>query len=536
MFFENSKKIANDFLQSIVFLDDEAFKNSESQHAFDASEISKAFAKEKKVCAVYNPKTSSDINDFVEIAKKADVVILDWKILITEEVTPETAEDDAPAEEPRGQYTLSIIQDLIKPENAALKLIIIYTGEDILDDITDGIAAICSSQGTFIKSACELSFGNIRILIRAKSNNAEIDNRFTQRPHLQDKVLSYADLPSFVLEEFTKMTAGLLSDFALLALTTVRDNSYKILHWFSKDLDAAYMGHKVVLPVQNDAEELLPKLFGDTIVDLLLYNEIHKKSDINLTDWLNEKITENDVPITNKQGNVINPQVKYKRDIELLKNLVFSTEKNVEKRFENQFKTLVTDKKQREGYLEYLLKNTTTLFENENNKRLEIDRKFAILTHHKSLFMPKTIVPKLTLGTVIRSSKNQSNYYICIQQRCDSVRLKRDEERKFLFLPLVSTTDKFHIITPEGVKLKLDKESYSIKTIKFKCNRDEGEIRGSLENTKYFFKENYDNGDKFEWILDLKDLHSQRIVTNYVSSLSRIGLDESEWLRMAGGN
>jgi hypothetical protein len=31
--------------------------------------------------------------------------------------------------------------------------------------------------------------------------------------------------------------------------------------------------------------------------------------------------------------------------------------------------------------------------------------------------------------------------------------------------------------------------------------------------------------------LDLKDLHAQRIVDEYASQLSRVGLDESEWLR-----
>ncbi len=89
--------------------------------------------------------------------------------------------------------------------------------------------------------------------------------------------------------------------------------------------------------------------------------------------------------------------------------------------------------------------------------------------------------------------------------------------------------------TPDGDKLKLDKKSYSIKTIKFKCNCDEGEVKGIVSDQgKFIFKEIYEQGDTFEWILDLKDLHSQRIVTNYVSSLSRIGLDESEWLRIAG--
>jgi hypothetical protein len=254
---------------------------------------------------------------------------------------------------------------------------------------------------------------------------------------------------------------------------------------------------------------------------------------MDLANWLTEKITENDIPITNAQGITIDPQVQYKKTAELLKDLIFSAKKDVKERYEKQFKTLIPDKDQRKGYLEYLLKNTTILFENENNKRLEIDKKFAILTHHKSLFMPHNIVPRLTLGTLIRSTTNQNNYYICIQQRCDSVRIKKNEERKFLFLPLMESTDNyFHIVTSTGTKLKLDKKSYSVKTIKFKCENDDGEIKGVVQNGKFIFKEIYN--EEFEWILDLKDLHSQRIVTNYVSLLSRIGLDESEWLRMAG--
>jgi hypothetical protein len=94
----------------------------------------------------------------------------------------------------------------------------------------------------------------------------------------------------------------------------------------------------------------------------------------------------------------------------------------------------------------------------------------------------------------------------------------------------------FQFITPEGVKLKLTKQSYSIKTIIFKCNNAVGEIKGLFDENdkKYKFKEKYDNGDIFEWIFDLKDLHSQRIVTEYASQLSRVGIDESEWLRVAG--
>ncbi|MFT5250534.1 MAG: hypothetical protein ACI93P_002276 [bacterium] len=42
--------------------------------------------------------------------------------------------------------------------------------------------------------------------------------------------------------------------------------------------------------------------------------------------------------------------------------------------------------------------------------------------------------------------------------------------------------------------------------------------------------------EEFEWILDLKDWHAQRIVTDYAATLSRVGLNESEWLRKSGIN
>lgn len=39
-------------------------------------------------------------------------------------------------------------------------------------------------------------------------------------------------------------------------------------------------------------------------------------------------------------------------------------------------------------------------------------------------------------------------------------------------------------------------------------------------------------GEEYEWVLELKDLQAQRIVDAYCSRLSRVGLDESEWLRL----
>ncbi len=539
-FFEKSKEIANDFLQSIVFLDDRAFadnsdveSNPETKHnAFNIIKISKAFAKQQKVCAVYNPTTVSDIDDFKEISKKADVVILDWYIDVqnTDTVTEEDLTADAEEEDTRGEYTKQIISDLIasSAENS-LKLIIVYTGEDTLEDIVITIHKKIAKQNDGFQvthDECMISSANIRILVRGKSEGKpkgeSEDTRFTSRTHLLDKLVTYDELPSFVLTEFTKMTTGLLSNFALLSLTTIRNNSHKILHLFSKELDAPYLGHKAILPVQNDSEELLLKLFGDTVSDLLHYTSISKKVQDDLIDtWVDNNINDENITLAGKSIN---------RTKESTLALLHSDIMDVKKRFEEVLKESKIKEIQNS--------KTTELFLNLDGQNPDhintINSDFAKLTHHKSLFIPKNIDPKLSLGTVIRSSTQREEYYVCIQQRCDSVRIK--ENRKFLFLPLtVATENKFIFITPEGVKLKLNKTSYSIKTIKFKCNNNESEIKGKKNVAgKYIFSQIYEGDEQYEWVFDLKDLHSQRIVANYAASLSRVGLDESEWLRISG--
>lgn len=539
VFFEKSKEIANEYLQNIVFLDDKAFGSNvvagstqnNSQHAFDSFEISKAFAKEKKVCAVYNPLKVSDVEDFKQISKKADVVILDWFIEIQNEEAGEDLTADADEEDPRGQYTKQIINELVNSsENDGLKLIVIYTGEDILEEITKDIYDYIASpnqQFELNQNNCEVYSSNIRILVRAKCSGSEEDKRFNQRPQLKDKILKYEDLPSFILNEFTRMTSGLLSNFALLSLSIIRNNFNKVLSKFSKELDAPYLGHKAILPVQNDSEDLLLKLFGDTISDLLHYSSISYKIQNELIDiWIDSNINDEEFTVSGKN---------FQRTKDLLKTLIHSEKENLEERFDDFFYGSSLSKRDKKIYRE---SKSTELFLNNayQDEKDKINSEFARLTHYKSLFLPINTAPKLTLGTIIRSTTNQDNYYVCIQQRCDSVRLKKDEERKFLFLPLTKTdNDKFNIITPDGTKLRLNKKSYSIKTIKFRCNCEQGEVRGTKsEDGNFTFNEIYEQGDTFEWVLDLKDLHSQRIVTNYIASLSRIGLDESEWLRIAG--
>lgn len=536
-FFEKSREIANDFLQSIVFIDDKAYSGvtpEDPNHDFDAQKVSMAFANEKKVCGVYQPKTKDDIENFKSIIKKADVVILDWKIILSENEFEDLNADDE--DDPRGIYTLEILKNLAQNKDS-LKLIIVYTGETDLNDITNQIyEKLKEIKPDLVNEPCQIASNSFKILIRAKSSvgDDEIDNKFNHLVGLNDKIIKYKDLPGFVLDEFTQMTSGLLSNFALLSIKILRENSSKLLALFSKEMDSAFLSHKTLLPNQDDAEDLLIELLSDTMSNLLYYNKSNEIIRTLIDDWIKINLVEEDKNLLKKDGSQYNPEEKYLRTHELLIELMKSSNKDVEKRYVDILTTKADlSKSKSTEYFKYVSLNNTLLFLNnsEISKKENVDNNFSILTHHKSLFLPNITIPKLSLGTVVKSTTIENSYFICIQQKCDSVRIPKDVERKFLFIPLEVSLSKFDIITPDGVKLKRIKDSFSIRTIKFICKNDDGVIKAEQEaNGSFIFIQKYDD-EHFEWVLELKDLHSQRIIIEYTSQLSRVGLDESEWHR-----
>ncbi len=523
-FYNKSKEIANDYIQSIVFLDDRAYHIEEGTgqsvvNDLSAEKISGLFAKKKKICALYDPEKESDIDDFKEIALKSDIVVLDWFIDL-EEHSKETddLEEDAEEEDIRGKHTKDVITYLLDNNRDALKLVMVYTGETNLLEIMDEINNL-SEDFVSNETNCSIKWHNLKILIRAKSNYQDgEDTRFKHLPHLKDKVLSYEELPDFVLDEFTDLTSGLLSNFALLALTTIRQNSNKILGVFNKNLDAAYLGHKAVLPYQNDSETLLIELFGQSMIDLLKYKNIDHTIQQELIDDFVNTIADLNLG-------------KFERTSEILSNLLHSGEINIDDRFRAILPNPLTKKEK----LAYVL-NSTKLFSVSSDDTLinQVEKEFALITHQKNLFLPNDVSPVLTLGTVLKSTIHDDQYYICIQQRCDSVRIAEGTDRKFLFVPLAKVEGtKFNFLTTEGHKLKIAKTSFSLRTIKFICNNTNGVIEASKNEDKYIFQQIYSEkgGEHFEWVMDLKDLHSQRVVADFSAQLSRVGLDESEWLR-----
>lgn len=590
-FFDISRQIADEFIQSILFVDDEIDFQNNLQYKIDpkivkgediikekkannleviehvnglhAKSITSIFTAAKKLCSINELKKESDLSTTIALAKKADITILDWKLDLEADLEEEEEVDDdnAIVEETdhRGKYTLQLIDEIIEDQFSgygSFKILFIYTGETILNEIADTICRHLNKKGgpEFVIEENIIKGESIRIVIAGKPN---LIGKFNHVPELNNWIIEYSDLNDFILNCFTDMSSGLLSNFSLKSLSVLRNNHLRLLNLFNKNLDAAYLGHRALLPNPDDSEELILELFKDSIGNLLQYNDVKNTLDIeNINLSLDQNITDREMNFFSAEGKDSNK--KYTINKKLLTDLVTNNSDLIkdersdpaEQRFigafeENQdFVNLSNNEKKNhiKGAVRF---SATSLY--DLDKSLLSNFVFARLTHHKSLFKPNTRNPNLTLGVVVRGVKNPKKYWVCIQQKCDSVRIKKDEVRKFLFLPLEPVENEslksFHFLTPENEKLILTKKSFSIKTIKFKNINDEGIITSTSYDDKYIFKplyteghENFDEAidDDFEWVFDLKDLHSQRIAQEFASQLARVGLDESEWLRRWG--
>ena len=450
---------------------------------------------------------------------KSDVVVLDWYLDLENEQQIEDVEKDADSDEPRGIYTTKLINSIIEDAgDKKLKLIIVYTGETDLIGITEELYTEIAFKDKFEQVDCRISSSNINILIRAKYKD---DNQFKHNSELKSKIVKYENLPDFITEEFSNFVGGLLPNFALSAIAAIRRNTSNILGVFSKDIDPAFLGHYVSIPDRNDAISMLPKIFGTAVANLI------ETSDVDFDSWIEAWIDENI-----KDCNTIINGKNIDINAEKLKCLLKSSA-DFEEKFNTSFDIQAKREKVNRHTAELYKIETTKLFCSENEDTSNY--KWAKLVQHNNLFSsPKS--HRLTTGTIIKykvEDENKWNYLICIQQGCDSVRISADEERAFLFLPLVQGIKGEAIVVGEQNHLIVDNKSYSIELFRFSPNENKANITAELkENGEYVFEDT--NGKQFVWVAELKELFAQHIVSAYASQLSRVGIDNSEWIRLVG--
>jgi len=172
----------------------------------------------------------------------------------------------------------------------------------------------------------------------------------------------------------------------------------------------------------------------------------------------------------------------------------------------------------------------TDMFANPVTGNAFLDHKYAVLTTLRSRYSQKP--PKITLGTILCNRNGSStSYWLCIQPKCDCVRLD-GKVRSFPMLPLGIKGD-VQIVIPTNnenyERFHVSLKPYECNMLNFLPANDEDEIKGLRKDNSFLFIDT--NNKIYEWIAELKFEYAQRIANKFAAQISRVGVDNSEYLR-----
>jgi hypothetical protein len=540
-FDEMSRQIAKDFLRSVVVVDDHpVFEDEEvvgklelpdlvveapasetstdeaavppaptiDPHTLPFNKFSESFATVGIFCTVLTPE-KEHLDDFVAqsvgesgLANRADVVILDWVLHGFKE----------------GEKTLDIIGKLAQGEGGAKprkRLLLVYTGESDLLGIAGKIRNklnLPAVGGGTLQEQTHITSGATTIAIYAKPHVKVAQN-------LQSLVVSAEAIPEVVISEFARTSPGLLSNLILRSMGVLRSETYQILKKFPSMLDSGFVTHKVLQNPEDASAHLLPLIVSEIQSALEDNIVIEVLSEPALAAWLDSKIGSGFV--FGLQGVTEDEAKKGLHD--LLKRPVL--EVAADEAHGNFTQWFLKSKKKARGEVADRL---TQLLSGQAGH--QANQEFAILMSIRSRY--GTPPPRLTLGTIIRDV-SRSTYLLCAQPRCDSVRLIG--ERQFPFLPLKPAGAGYDHVLMHGteiITLELVDEPYRIEMIGFQpWTENDREVLAKANGEQLFFKSG-DRENNFQWIAELRPEHAQRIANALAGKISRVGLNESEWLRL----
>ena len=88
---------------------------------------------------------------------------------------------------------------------------------------------------------------------------------------LEHRKVSEDELPGRLIDDFSRMTAGLLPSIALLSLAAVRECAHMVLDRFCARLDPAFLAHRASLPSPDDAERQMVNHVAEELRGLMDY-------------------------------------------------------------------------------------------------------------------------------------------------------------------------------------------------------------------------------------------------------------------------
>lgn len=464
--------------------------------------LADAFLDQQIVCGVLKPTTADGddavITRAVEAAAVADIVIIDWYLRKLD-----------------NKLALSVLETILKSDNdmnGRLRLVIVYTSATPLHERRDELAKHLQKAG--LPAAADADDGTLLIVDACRI-------RFVQKKSGTEGV-PVEELPNLAIQEFARHSSGLLSNFALLGIAAVRDATHHILSNLDSRLDAAFVGHRILLGEAPGAHDFAMSIFMLQMKGLLSLPK-HlggALGDDELVAWLDGRFAYAEADQQLDAIGLDKAKVK----------AAFVTGADKPEKYHTAL------------FLSDAKKTGTAVGDVEQS----VSHEFARLVTYVREFaghnpLPAGWLPSLTLGSVVKLKHQTDRYFLCTQPLCDTVRIM--EDRYFPFIELVEAkADK----KTENLVIK-DGEQTLVVTVSSKPGSRQYEKfqpDGSSETVLaeavlkakalqgFTFKS---KSDQFYWWLgDIDPLKAQRVAVELSGTLARVGIDEYEWLRRGG--
>lgn len=451
-------------------------------------EITSSFSRSGMVCGVVSPETGGNDSTLAKTLNRADIIILDWRL-----------------SRKNGYTALPLLQKILSEGSQyQLRLIAIYTGEPdpkrILDEIRRSVPKVNASG----QDSNVIDVGACRIVVYLKDRTKTT----TQNMHL---TLGEENLPDRLIHDFAGKVGGLLPSIVMTALTAVRKNVYRVLERFGAELDPAFLTHQTCLPQPQEAqqhivEQIASELHG--IMDDAVTTDPSPAGMKAIRHWFSGRFENDRVSFNPNSSHNIEKVMKM-----------------LEQGIENITPHLVNSKKK----LDALSHGFSGGAENSR----ELDLRLASMMCFRQILDPEQ--RQLTMGTVIQSNESEKEkFLLCVTPKCDSVRLT--EKTSFLFLPLSDPKQntKQVVVPVEGNeyrRMSISMNPSDWYMIGFEPDSETKCVLASLDQPRDVFIFTDEGNRKYRWIGELKPELSQSIAQKIAERMSRVPLNQSEWLR-----
>lgn len=504
--------------------------DEEDEHGgVDGLALVDEFAQIGLVCSLISPPEGEDFAERAaaavrRLAQRADAFIFDWRLY-----------GDA------GGLVRELIAELLKPSDprmARVRMIVVYTSQPGRADIRDLIAehltaadVVTIAHGNPMAGsdgAAYLEGDGFRVSVVGKPRS--ITGATTPAGH----IVEAAQLPRWLVDEFAHVSSGLLQGVALEALSALRDNANHLLARLGPHVDPAFVSHAYLTGTgQEFAVQLVNQELETLVVGAI---QAQTADSASLADWVRGRI-EADGFTPQLAAGTAHLEVEGDTDF-WLDHLSNRMEKFVKK----PLPVKDGDPTKVSGFA-----TVTSLFVDPQTAEHADMFMGAMSSLGRTLLDPLYSTPSLHLGTVLRDDNDE--YWLCLQPLCDSVRVP-PEGRPFPLSPLrkVSSSEEFELVIPIPPGAPGPGDPTELRWSKFKRKTQpywttmpafagdaNGVVRPSGDSPDQWRLTSMDGAD-YAWIAELRPGHGQRIANFNAGQISRVGLDESEWLRKCGLN